>query len=197
MDPTKLKAAIEALKNNDGDAALAILEELLVGNAAGEPEADPASDPSAVPADPMAAAASRALLDGLCALTGAKAPGEILAACTRMASRIAEQDASHAAIELSSRRELIAKLIDIGVETPALAWQGAPEDRNPCARLSAESVDSLRHRVALLSQTHKSISQGNDPPPTALTAEEEKLTAKMTRDQKERFVALRNSRRAR
>ena len=63
-----------------------------------------------------------------------------------------EIDNERAVLELSRRRGLIADLVKLGIETPALAWEGEPTDRKPCKRLADEPIADLDARVKVLSK---------------------------------------------
>jgi len=195
MDPDKVKAALEALKNGDGAAALVILEEI-VASAAGAPaEGASEADPLASGADPAMAAANTAALAALCKLTGKTGPGEAIVALTALQAQVEKLAAESAAVELTQRRELVGELVKLGVEFPSTAWDGEPKDRKPVERLAKEPIEGLRARVVQLRALRPTT--GVKPPVESdLSESEMKLTAKMTPEQKARFVALRATRRA-
>jgi len=151
MDAEQIKALIEAIKNKDGDAALAIAEAMLVSAASGE-TAEPAAEGAA--ADPLAASAEpappspeeKALEATLTLLTGAEGPAERNVYLTKLI----EERATRATLELSSRFELVGELVKLGVEFPSTAFVGDPADRKLVARLSSEPIPELRARVATL-----------------------------------------------
>ena len=164
MDPDKLKAAIEALKAQDGDAALKILEEMLIG----APTEDPAPEAGAEalgegaepkPEDPATLAAVSSLL---MTLTGASTPGAAVEVFRGLKTRVDSLDADRAVIELSERRGLIADLVKLGAEVPATAWEGDAKDQKPAAHLSGPIV-SLRERVAKV-KAARGLSGGHKPP---------------------------------
>lgn len=160
MDPEKIKAALEAIKAGDADAALALLEEMVAAAAGagdggtegdgteGEPGAlaEGADPPEEDPEE--AAATTRALK----LLTGCKSGGEAIKMFTTVLKRVDRLDEEREALELSSRRELIADLVHLGAEHPSTAWEGDPKDRKPVQRLMGEPIDDLRKRVELLKQ---------------------------------------------
>jgi phage I-like protein len=176
MDPKDVQAAIDALKNNDPAAALALLEKILVSAAGGTPASDSAPPAGSEGGDPMAAQAAQAALAkslvaalsasinarsgvetlsaDICRVFGKATLAEALAAMQADRTEIVTLAADRAALELSKRRELIASLIELGAETPATAWD--PKDdadrkaRNPVARLSAEPIADMTARVATL-----------------------------------------------
>jgi hypothetical protein len=142
-----------------------------------------------------------AALAALKKLAGKSSAGETVAVFQSAMARLEKIDAdsrdSAAALDLSSRRELIGELVKCGAEFPSTAWKGKPEDRVPVDRLASESLESLRERVSL---HKKNRPQKIETPSSAvdadgLTPDEVKLTAKMNAEQKARFVALRKERR--
>ena len=167
MTPEQAQAVLDALKNGDAEAALSLIEEMLMTAIAGESYDDPAEEalaeaPAEEPAeDPeesqeMAAASAEAVaeaepeamatLSALCDLVGASSPTEAIAMLS--AQREAEQ-AKAAEAEAISRRALVADLVKLGAETPVTAWADA-ERKTPVARLSAEPLADLRSRVQAL-----------------------------------------------
>lgn len=141
VDPEKVKAALEALKNGDGAAALAMLEELIASAAAG---GEPAA-PDALNADTPSPDASEEEPP-----TAAAVAASINAAIAQLAADVAalRAERSPAVNERDERLGLIADLVKLGVETPALAWDGDPTKRKPSARLAIEPIASLKARVA-------------------------------------------------
>lgn len=161
MDPDKIKAAFEALKGGDQAAALELLEQIVVdlavkgagsdAAAAAEPaaEATAAEDPvSEEPKDEESEAAT-ALSAQLLTLSGKKTPGEAAAFFADLVSRVAKLDEQRAALELSERRALTVRLVKIGAETPASAWEGDPKSQQPAEHLCGD-IAKLRARVESL-----------------------------------------------
>jgi hypothetical protein len=179
MDPDKIKAAIEALKNQDAEAALTILEEMIVSAAGGSADPAPAAtsdaaDPAATPADENAEPAPKKdELAQLCKLTGKATFVAALAEVQSIVEKLSALRSEQAQADNAARVELIAELVQVGGETPATAWEGDPEKRKPCARLSTESLDSLRTRVTALGG--KPAKQGTKPPVDSAVA---KLSAR-------------------
>lgn len=168
MDPAKIKAALEALKNGDADAALALLEGMIV-DAAGGGEGDPPATDNALgenaePTPPAAgeeedAPAKLARLE--------KSVTDMVATIGRL-SKITEGQAQAAATaELEERRELVASLVKYGAETPATAWSGKPEDRKPAEPWASVAIGVLRERVKCFSKTPV---KGPTPPARAVEA---------------------------
>jgi ribosomal protein L12E/L44/L45/RPP1/RPP2 len=157
MDPEQIKALIEAIKNKDGDAALAIAEAMLVSAASGN-AAEEAAEGEPVAADALAASAEpkppspeeKALESALTLLTGAEGPAERTVFLTKLIEDRKAHAERAATLELSSRFELVGELVKLGIEFPSTAYVGDPADRKLVARLSAEPIAELRDRVAVL-----------------------------------------------
>jgi hypothetical protein len=157
MDPEKLKAAIEALKNGDGDAALAVLEDMLIGASSGEapPPAEGAAlgesadppPPAPGEEDPEKAAAAR-----LCKITGHTSLEGVAEFVAKAAKRIDEDEQTRGRVERDERRTLVGELVKCGSETPATAWSGKPEDRTPAEPWASLPIVALRERVKRLSK---------------------------------------------
>jgi hypothetical protein len=156
MDAEQIKALIEAIKNKDGDAALAIAEAMLVAAASGEAAetAEVASDPLAASAEPTPPSPEEEALEAtLTLLTGAAGPAERTAFLTKLLEERTKHAERVATLELSSRFELVGELVKLGVEDPATAFVGDPADRKLVARLTNESVPDMRARVAVLKKS--------------------------------------------
>jgi len=170
MDPKLLQQIIEAIKAGDGDAALKLLEQLLAGG--GEGGSEGASDPSAGGGDPAAAQSAMA------------AVRELSAQVKDMRDREAKIEQERAAADSVERKRLIARLVKMGVETPATAWEGEPEKQTPCKRLAAEPVSEMRARVEALAKTRPEVAA---PPATRARASHyATATADLTPAQKAR-----------
>lgn len=178
IPPDKAKAILDALDAGDTEAAKALfLEAALTGEGEPAEPADPAegTPPTAAgepaetsPADPLAPAASAADAPAtamLLRVTGARslADAEPILRSAITAARTA--DADRTAVTMTARRGLIAELIQLGAETPATAWDGNAADLKPVARLTTESLESMRTRVASL-KARGGTSSGHTPPPT-------------------------------
>lgn len=178
MNPEKVKKALDAIKNGDTEAALALLEEMIADAAAGgAASTDPAAaaqDASAPAADqppPSPDAEMAALGRMACLITGSKDAGVALLTLRELHanSQLAAKEAAANAVR--ERNALVAELVVCGAEFPATAWErdasGAiPEGdaRRPVKRLADESLDSLRERVKLLKASR--ASGGGFRPPT-------------------------------
>jgi len=179
MDPKLIADALEALIAGDEAKCAEILKGLVVSAAGGDPgsaEPEPAAEgaPDAPPlpeALTQAASVLASLTRAACELTGKDSVGE---AVTALRSVFADREAAAAkeneraaALDLSSRRELIASLVSIGAETPATAWsrrradgsECTADDRVPCARLLGEPLAELRTRADALR-----VARGGDTP---------------------------------
>lgn len=166
MDPKIAKAALEALKNDDKDAALALLEQMIASAVSGESaEPPPAAEASATaetaetpPAEPTEeekalAALSREVVQ----LSGKASAGEAAAFVRELVALSQKTASDREALEASERRSLVAELVKLGAETPATAWDRdasgeIPEGdaRTPKARLRGEPIAELRSRVSVL-----------------------------------------------
>jgi hypothetical protein len=162
MTPEMLQKALEALKNGDAEAAMALLEEAIVAQAAGEPA--PEAKPEDAPVESMADAPNdeqskdektkepeAAIAASILASVGAVSVDEI------KAWKLAAEESAKvkAGVELASRRVLIGELVKLGVETPATAWKGEAKDRDPCERLSSEPLADMQKRVSMLRESGK------------------------------------------
>jgi hypothetical protein len=163
MDAEQIKALIEAIKNKDGDAALAIAEGMLVSAASGEaaPAGGVESDPLAASAEPTPPSPEEEELEAtLSLLTGiVDAPSERIVCLKKLIEERTKHAERVATLELSSRFELVAELVKLGVEFPSTAFVGDPADRKLVARLSSESITDLRARVAVVKK-----AKGAAPP---------------------------------
>lgn len=155
MTPEQLKKIIALLKEEDGEGALKLLEEL----ASGAPADDGAPpDPTAASSDPPVAPnpeeqAMAALSRDVVAKLGAKSAGEAATRFAEILSAHAETEKRARDLEASERRGLVADLVKIGAETPATAWQNVDAEgdaRSPVKRLADEPIAELRSRVKAL-----------------------------------------------
>jgi len=172
MDPDKIKAALEAIETGDSDAALVILKEMIAAAAgAGDDSADdngddaladdPPDDEEKLESHPDDEDKEEKLADhdkdddkdddkemsALARATGHKSDAALAKSYKKLQARVSTLDAESAEIELSARRELVADLVKLGVETPATAWRGDAEKRIPVKRLMSEPITGLRDRV--------------------------------------------------
>lgn len=201
MDPKDVQAAIDALKNNDPAAALALLEKILVSAAGGMPAEDGAPPPdatagSADPAAPVAMAKAlcaelkaRLLADAghlsqLCKTLGKATIAEAFEDVGALVTMRAERVTSEKASEDAQRAELVGELVKLGAELPATAWAD-PEKRIPVKRLAAESVPDLTTRVKALR-----ASKGAPPPAVRAPAEASDLDAKIKALSKETLAEI-------
>lgn len=176
MDPERVEAALLAVTEDDKDAALAILKDMLVAAAGGDAAAESAGTDAGTDVTPLAdevAAGTegqslahedetshleeeeeeKMLSKALKKLTGKDSGAEAIALVEGLVKKVEAIDKERRVLELSARRDLIADLVKMDVETPALAWEGAAENRKPCKRLAAEPIEELRARVKILAKS--------------------------------------------
>lgn len=176
MDPEKIKAALEALKSGDGNAALAMLEELIAAAAAG-PMGEETPAPDALspdvpapddqkPTDPVAAAVAASVN---------KALGEFRADLAKLTSTVSALSADANTRDASERIKLVGELVELGAEKPVTAYEGKTDDerakRKLVARLSAEPLDSMRARVVQL----RAGRPGQPRPPAPLADDSDEI----------------------
>jgi hypothetical protein len=219
MDPKIAKAALEALKNGDAQAALALLEQMITeeisegsmppgppGDAGATTEnadAPPAPGTPGVPPPEAGAAPDdkqkkemAALSRELVTLSGRSDAGAALAYFRGLHESAARTAEDSALLEAGERRELVAELVKLGVEVPALAWKRDSEGnipdgdkREPVKRLSDEPIAELRSRVTVLRATRgmrpeTATHTGPKAPPTG--GPEPKALTKLEREYCER-----------
>jgi phage I-like protein len=171
MNPEDAKAALEALKAEDGPKALALLEKFLTEMAGGAPAAEPGAeamaDTAEVPPKPG---------EELAALTArlTKLEAEKAASVQKLSARVAELEAEKAAEENAERVKLVAEHVTLGRETPATAWakgaDGSPDATKPAARFVAEPIADLRERTAVYRAAGPAKSNADPAPaPAAIT----------------------------
>lgn len=165
MNPELLAKALEAIKAGDGDAAVAILEQMIAEAAAGAApplEGEALSEmPDESLSDPQKE--EKAALAALRRATGKTNLGEACSTLDGYVARLGKIDGEQATLDASSRLGLVGDLVKLGAETPATAWEGDPKDRKPVARLAAEPLESLRTRVKALG-AGKETPRGKQPP---------------------------------
>lgn len=140
LTPEIIQAAMTAITEKNGDAALEILNDLVVAAASGgeaapaeaeEPEASAVDEaPAEEPETPPEEAAVRAV-----------------------ETRVAKLESDAIAAEAAERNTLVARLVAAGAETPATAW--TEKGKTPVARLVGEPIAELRSRVAALEAVRK------------------------------------------
>lgn len=182
ITPELVKALIEALKNNDGEAALKIAEEMLVtlAGGGGEPSAEelatqqnaetPPADPNEEEQAPPNEASATAMLLRITGTTSLAAAESRLKTVIQNYDTAAQQRAT---VDKASRLELIGKLVNLGAETPASAWTGDPEKRQPCKRLAAMDLEEMRAWVSQLeADPARAQRQEVSPPATETPADD-------------------------
>lgn len=190
MDPEMIKKALDAIKNGDADAALALLEGM-VASAAGAGEEAPAEEAPAEMADepeeePVAAAegedeedeeapAAMAAASRLMRMSGKSSIGAAVeeaetwrASHLTLSAEKAKLAKEREALEAGERKQLVASLVKLGVEIPATAWEDSTKSvLKPCKRLASEPIAELRSRVAKLSAAKGGKVQDAPKPPTS------------------------------
>jgi hypothetical protein len=166
IDAAKVKAALDAIASGDQAAISAALTDLLAALVAGDDSAteEPAAteglaEGADAPPDPKEVAATTSALRKL---TGCASAGEAIEFLTNLKAQVDTLSADRAALDMSSRRELVGELVKLGVEFPSTAW--APEEfdaagkgkpRVPAKRFMAEPLEELRARVVMLRAVKK------------------------------------------
>lgn len=223
MDPDKVKAAIDAIENKDGDAAVAILKALLT-DAASDGKSEEASVEDTTAEEALAEGVDeepveltehpededeeerkelKALSANLIRLTGTGSTAEAMEHVKSLGDRQAAFDQEQQALDTRVRKELITELVKLGVETPATAWAGDTKDRKPVKRLSIEPLKELRSRVKTMRVACSSVREedpaesGSSGRVTALSENDQVRHARLAKDNPkaaESFLELRLSR---
>lgn len=176
MSPEKIKAALQAIKDGDANKALELLEAMVAEAAGGEeppaetpPESEAMGD--APPADDKPEdedkGAVMAATSKLMRLTGKETLGSAVEEIETWRESHLKLEAEtirlakeRAALEANERRELVAKLVKLGAETPHTSGLG---EGKICKRLADEPIAELRARVSQLSEA-KGDKRPVDPP---------------------------------
>jgi hypothetical protein len=194
MDPAKLKAAIEAIKNNDGDAALAVLEGMLVGEGGEEAPPEALGETPETP-PPAAGEEQQSVLARI-----EKTMAGMNETIVKLSAQVKAYESTEATRESEERVELVAGLVKLCGEAPATAWSGKPEDRKPAEPWASMPIAALRDRVKRLSKNAprrpappEAIDGGDDV--AQLSKAEQAAADKITDPAaKQRFINLRLSR---
>lgn len=166
MDPETVKKALEAIKEGDSDAALALLESMIAGAAGGEAPADDAPPEGEMMADeppadeeeqlaededaPAVAAATARLLRLTGKETFSSALDEIEAwrqSHINLSKREAQLAKDRAAIEASDRRRLYGELVTKAHKAPATVWADAKAVKAK-PYLERMTLEELKQHVA-------------------------------------------------
>lgn len=165
MNPELIKALLDALTADDPEAIKAAATALLAALAAPGSDTEPPppeADPLAADAEPPPA--KLAALKAVRALTGCTSLGEAVEVLKAWKSDRDADATNAAALEETSRAELVGELVKLGYETPATAWVDAENGKKkPAAHLAALSVPALRSRVAAFKGAPKA-PVGHKPP---------------------------------
>lgn len=175
LSPEVVKKALEAIKNGDAEAAMAILEEMIAngGEAPADPPADPAPTatadaPAPKPEDQPAEVA--AALSAICSLSGKSLVASIADIRTWHAShvelatekkKLADREA---VLEHAERIELGAKLVTLAGEAPAAVWASS-DSKALKPYLLEMKIERFREMVA-----DKIKAKGGKPVALAISA---------------------------
>ena len=198
MSPAQAKKAIAAVKEQSGDAALALVEELLtsalgagdMGDAPAEPLADAPAEPTDEEKDAAAMAMAARRIAKLAGLPEASSPADVEAEVKRLRSEVDAMLADRAKADADERGRLVGELVRLRAEVPATAWEDA--DRGIAAkRLRDEPLDDLRRRVAILRKACPvAVLDAPDSADGDLTDDQRKRAERMTPAQRQAFVAM-------
>lgn len=197
MTPEQAKKAIAAVKEQSGDAALALVESLLAdalgagGMGDDEPPAEPLEDAPPEPAPEDEKAAMAALRSMLRVHKGVDLVGEV----KRLTSEVAAIRLEREAETRNERLDLVGELVKLGAELPSTAWKD-PDKREPVESLATMPMAALRSRVAAFRAAPRVELKAPEGEAVELTAKERELASKMTDEQRARFLEARNARRA-
>lgn len=179
MSPEKIKEALQAIKDGDANKALELLEAMVAEAAGGdEAPAEEAPPPDMMGDAPPAEededkAEVMAATSKLMRLTGKETLGSAVEEIEtwreshiKLEAESAKLAKERAALEANERRDLVAKLVRLGVEIPATAWKDplAKGGLVPCKRLAEEPIAELRDRVAKLSAARPKSDEITAPP---------------------------------
>ena len=197
MDPKLAAEAVGLLASKDAKGALDFLQRFVTaalgGKAEGEPSAEPpAEEPPPEPAPAMGAEpppeeqpkaravagddAALAFARSALVLSGETDPARALAELarrSRLAVELEEREAKLAAdrvkLDVAERGKLVARLVEIGAETPHTSGLASGA---LCKRLADEPLDELRARVASLGAPRPKVRAASPAGDHGLSAEE-------------------------
>jgi hypothetical protein len=195
LSPKLIAGALDAVANKDAKSALDLMKQFLAQLLGGDPDAGtedappPAGDGGAdentegMPAVASIAAsmarASSFVAAGrqAMALTGTKDVGSAITELARthkiavdLEKREEKLAADRATLEAGERRSLVASLVKLGYEIPALAWSDE-KGTVPSDLYAKMPIESLRDRVSMLSA--KGARSTGVTPPKSTPAETE------------------------
>ena len=162
LSPESVKKALEAIKNGDAEAAMALLEEMIASAAGGEaPAEEPASAPEAAaetppaadpekdkPEEVAAALSSIARLSGKTSLVASVVDVELwYASHIKLESETKKLAAERATLEAAERRRLCAELVTKAGKAPAAVWANDKADA-PKKYFATMSIEDFRELVA-------------------------------------------------
>ena len=192
LDPKIIKGAIQAIKEGNGDAALKMLEDMLVTSAGGDPSAEPDGDEGAPPpadakAPPPAPPASGddgddSMKDKKPAEAGAMTADPMVAQLARKVQELeAENRARKTELEQAERNALAASRPDLAESLRAMVLDKAHPIATVRAMVAAVPVPQTPAtivRAAVVAQPTRGAGQG-DGSASRLPPEEK---AKLDRD---------------
>ena len=201
MSPEQAKKAITAVKDQNGEAALAFVEELLAeslgvsADAEPEPEEEPLEGAPAEPAaededeegDKVMATTLRRLLRVDSAVAA-------IATVKQLRARVDALELERRADEHVERVALVGKLVALGAELPVTAYKDVTADKPELTEeLASKSIKALRARVAAFEaagprQVELRAPERSD---AGLTLLEKTLANKMKPEQREAFLSRR------
>jgi hypothetical protein len=157
MSPELLKKILAAIAEGKDESGL--LGEIVAAAAGAETSEPAGADPMAAAAEPAPPAPGEepkppmaASVSALAKALGCATDEEAAAAVLKLQKQVQSHADANAAVELETRRGLIARLVKLGIEKPGTAWvkdaKGEPT-HTPVARLSVEPIAELRARVEL------------------------------------------------
>lgn len=181
MNPELLTAALDALIAGDTEKAAEILKSLVVAAATGGESAEPQTPgesealaetaeepPTAEPGQSEPAAEAEAMRQ-LSRLVGKESPGEVLATVRAWKASRDKAAKALAALDETSRLELVGELVKLGREEPSTAWDD-PDKRIPARIYRDMPISELRSRVEKFRKLGRvpSRAEGEAPPASSL-----------------------------
>lgn len=162
LKPEQVQAALDAIADNNTEAAMELLRDILTQISTGEDatsESESESEdalaseggepPENAPEKDKAEELASVALGRLVQLSGKSGFGEAVAFYEDLKSRSDKIAAEQKKLDDDARQDLVGQLVKLGAEVPATAWQD--DDRKVLApRLAKEPVSDLRKRVHAL-----------------------------------------------
>lgn len=152
LSPDQAKKAIAAVKEQNGDAALAFVEAMLAEalGASAEPADDGAGEPPPEPLEDAPAPAEddeeKQMATALRSVLKLSDPVGIVAEVKRLTSEVAALKIEREADERNERVKLVGELVALGAELPCTAYAD-PESGKLSDELASKPIAVLRARV--------------------------------------------------